>query len=170
PLIKEMSDNMRTRANNASSPARMHMYSGHDTTLVVLMEGLGVYNGIPPPYATTFLLELHNIRGQRFVKMYLMNDSSLVTPPHPLTLPGCGKVLCPLDTWLTVAGVVVPDDWTKECQTTRDSSLILGTDTVAALCVGLVLAVSLLLLVAYNLSWWWRTRPFSYHAVPNNSP
>ncbi|KAK4292526.1 hypothetical protein Pmani_020275 [Petrolisthes manimaculis] len=126
PLIKEMSDNMRTRANNASSPARMHMYSGHDTTLAVLMQGLGVYNGVPPPYATTFIIELHNINGQRFVKMYLMNDSSLATPPHSLTLPGCRKV-CPLDTWLSLAGVVVPDDWTKECHATTHPALVFGT-------------------------------------------
>lgn len=60
--------------------------------------------------------------------MYLMNDSSLVVPPHPMTLPGC-QTECPLDKWLTLVSKVVPDNWAAECRT--QTGIMLGADTVA---------------------------------------
>ena len=49
--------------------------------------------------------------------MYLHNDTSMVTPPYELKLPGCADP-CPLEQWLDITGRVVPDDWVEECKST----------------------------------------------------
>ncbi|MPC18817.1 Prostatic acid phosphatase [Portunus trituberculatus] len=76
PLIKEFGDNMRRKVAGSSSSSsssnvdtKIYMYSGHDATLAIVTEALGVYNGLPPPYAALFLLELHKVDDQYFVKL-----------------------------------------------------------------------------------------------------
>lgn len=38
---------------------KLFMYSGHDTTVASLLNSLGMYNDIPPPYACAVMLELY---------------------------------------------------------------------------------------------------------------
>lgn len=46
----------------------LHLYSGHDTTIVPLLDTLGVYNFIQPPVGSAVLVELR-----------LKNDEYIVT-------------------------------------------------------------------------------------------
>ena len=52
-----------------SVPA-LHLYSGHDTTLVPLLVGLGVYDDEWPPYTADLAFELYeDEEGKHFIKV-----------------------------------------------------------------------------------------------------
>ncbi|XP_042217921.1 prostatic acid phosphatase-like isoform X3 [Homarus americanus] len=103
----------------------MYMYSAHDTTLSILLLGLGVFNNLAPPYATTVLVELHKMDEQYYVKMFLRNDTNMIEPPHELILPGCSTV-CPLDRWNTLVNAIIPHDWKRECGVSEPFKLSTG--------------------------------------------
>lgn len=174
PLVKEFRDNMRKRvAGNSSSSSsnlntKIYMYSAHDATVAMLTEALGVYNGLPPPYAALFLLELHKVGSQHYVKMYYHNDTAMREPPYPLVLPGCSE-RCLLEDWLSLTAKVVPDDWDKECYSGYPFGLSLNT--FAATCAAVILGVLLLILLIYNIVMCHRQKShFAYRPVPSSSP
>ncbi|XP_045592584.1 prostatic acid phosphatase isoform X2 [Procambarus clarkii] len=171
PIIKEIGNNMRKKVQGKLPKQKMYMYSAHDTTLSILLLGLGVFNNIAPPYATTVLIELHKIGEQRFVKMFLRNDTNMVEPPHVLTLPGCAPV-CPLDDWLAINEAIIPSDWHHECNCVMEGSLPKLSPGMLTAVTGAVVSVTLLLIVVIcNLHGWrQRTKQCAYQAVPNNFP
>ena len=69
PIIKEIGSHMQGKVNGSLEKQRMFVYSAHDSTLATLLLGLGVFNNLAPPYATTALIELHNVDGNRFVEV-----------------------------------------------------------------------------------------------------
>ena len=71
---------------------KMLMYSGHDTTISYVLNTLGVFNGLAPPYASLVMLELLHRNGWK-VRISYRNDTTL--DPYALTIPGCHE-LCPL--------------------------------------------------------------------------
>ncbi|KAB7504991.1 Prostatic acid phosphatase [Armadillidium nasatum] len=78
-----------------------------------LLNSMGVYNHIRPPYASAVMIELHQIGKDYFVKIYYQNDNTFVNPPQELTVPGC-SFECPLQDWTELLNDVIPDDWEKE--------------------------------------------------------
>ena len=89
----------------------MFLYAAHDDTVAMVMDTLGIFNGIAPPYCSTLIVELLDREGLKEIVCPILfsdkqlnenvqvqfsyrNDSSL--EPHPLTLPGCNQ-LCPLE-------------------------------------------------------------------------
>jgi len=56
----------------------MLVYSGHDSTLVPLLCGLGCYDGVWPPYASYLALEIVRSKssGERFVRA-VYNDQEV---------------------------------------------------------------------------------------------
>ena len=91
----------------------MFLYAAHDDTVAMVMDTLGIFNGIAPPYCSTLIVELLDREGLKVIVCPILfsdkqlnknenvqvqfsyrNDSSL--EPHPLTLPGCSQ-LCPLE-------------------------------------------------------------------------
>ncbi|XP_069941978.1 prostatic acid phosphatase isoform X2 [Cherax quadricarinatus] len=118
PIIKEIGEHMQQKVQGKLSQQKMYVYSAHDTTIAILLVGLGVFNNVAPPYATTVIIELHKIGKERFVKMLLRNDTNIIEPPHELVLPGC-TALCPLDDWLVITGTIIPKDWESECKSLK---------------------------------------------------
>ncbi|XP_071517146.1 prostatic acid phosphatase-like isoform X2 [Panulirus ornatus] len=169
PIIKEMSDHMRQKVAGNLPKQKMYMYSAHDITLSVLLLGLGVFNNVAPPYATTVLIELHKMDGEHFVQMFLRNDTQMVEPPHKLILPGC-TFSCPLEKWLNLTSEVVPEDWDEECNShSNELPFNMAMGTLAALTIAVILAIILIALIFYNFCGWRQhTRQFMYQAVPNN--
>ena len=60
---------MQKKVDGQGSNTKMFMYSAHDATVAIVLQALGLYNGIPPPYAATVLLELHKVKDQHYVKV-----------------------------------------------------------------------------------------------------
>ncbi|XP_050729847.1 prostatic acid phosphatase-like [Eriocheir sinensis] len=168
PLIKEFGHNMKVRTAGSASQTKMFMYSGHDKTVASLLEGLGVFNGVAPPYIATVLVELHRVNDQHYVKMYYCNDTAMTEAPHPLILPGCSE-RCPLDKWLALTASVVPQNMDKECHS--PSPFDLPLNALAATSAAIALGVLLLILVTYNLITRHHQKShFAYQAVPSSSP
>merc|ERR1712126_439735 len=98
--------------------AQMYMYSVHDISLVRVMNSLGVYNDIPPPYSSALIFMLEEDSrgggGQLIVSLSYRNGSSLLL--HQLTIPGCGAHFCPLDRFQEIVKDFQVDDWDKECR------------------------------------------------------
>ncbi|KAK7084499.1 hypothetical protein SK128_021475, partial [Halocaridina rubra] len=130
PIIKEIGNHMREKAEGKLEKQKMFVYSAHDTTLATLLLGLGVFNNIAPPYAATVLIELHKINDERFVQMFLRNDTNMVEKPYVLRLPGCSDP-CSLDQWLNITSIVVPDDWMEECKCDEPYDFQINGATIA---------------------------------------
>ncbi|KAL7631270.1 UNVERIFIED_CONTAM: hypothetical protein RMT77_018428 [Armadillidium vulgare] len=114
PLIKTITENMTNKSRGELPKRKMNVYSAHDSTVSILLNSMGVYNGIRPPFSSTVMIELHQIGKDYFVKIYYQNDTNLVNPPHELTIPGC-SFECPLQDWTELLNDVIPNDWEKEC-------------------------------------------------------
>ena len=59
PLVQELLKNFNEKVSQKLDKRRKFlMYSGHDTTLAVLLNTLGVFDPQLPPYASMVILEL----------------------------------------------------------------------------------------------------------------
>ncbi|XP_047472576.1 prostatic acid phosphatase-like isoform X1 [Penaeus chinensis] len=167
PIIGEMGKNMREKVAGNTPQQKMFMYSAHDTTLAQLLLGLGVFNNVAPPYATTFIIELHkHNENEHYVKMFLRNDTKIIDPPYELHLPGCPDP-CTLDDWLSITSQVVPEDWAAECKS-DDDVVEMATETLIAISAAVFLGILLLLLVIFNICQWKQSKHYNYQVVPNN--
>ncbi|GAB6033404.1 mitochondrial acyl carrier protein [Chamberlinius hualienensis] len=87
--------------------------SSHETELSAIMNGMGVYNGIDPPYAASLFFELHNQAGNYVVQMFYRNDTT--QPLQELVLPGCSTP-CPYSTFHDLTDPLTPgSDIAVEC-------------------------------------------------------
>ncbi|XP_068210170.1 prostatic acid phosphatase-like isoform X1 [Palaemon carinicauda] len=170
PIMKELGSHMREKADGKLEKEKMFVYSAHDTTLATLMLGLGVFNNIAPPYASTVLIELHKIDGDHYVQMYFRNDTKIVDPPYELTLPGC-ETKCPLDKWIEITSAVIPEDWVEECKKHDiPYDFHINAATIAVLTVALIFASLFLGLCIYNVIQWRQRTNFKYQSIPTHSP
>jgi len=96
-----------------SSSKKVYMYSAHDTTVSYVLNTLGIYDGLAPPYASAVLFELYSMATGPHVKISYRNDTSM--PPYILTIPGCTQ-LCPLHTFKQLTHSTRPQHWDKECR------------------------------------------------------
>ena len=114
PFITELVGHYDAVEGNTMVPAnrKVFMYSAHDTTVSYVLNTLGVYDGLAPPYASVVMFELYDLNGWH-VKISWRNDTT--RPPHVLTIPGCQQ-LCPLQKFKKLTDSVRPADWTEECQ------------------------------------------------------
>lgn len=74
PLVQKILNDMYAKAHGAAvdgkSAPNFLMYSGHDATLAINLQTLGLYNHQRPPYASAVLYELHQRRdGGHYVKV-----------------------------------------------------------------------------------------------------
>ena len=50
---------MKVKATNDSETHKLYMYSGHDTNVASILQGLRVFNDLAPPYASCIVIELY---------------------------------------------------------------------------------------------------------------
>jgi len=112
PLIKDLVDHWIARREEKEGKL-LYMYSGHDTTISAVLNSLGVFNGLAPPYASAVLMELLKRDEGLVVRLAYRNDTAVA--PYPLAIPGCPH-LCPLDRFLSLTADLLPEDWEAECQ------------------------------------------------------
>lgn len=174
PLLSHVISEMkRVRGNETASSSdssafsqpkqkirRMHMLSGHDTTLSSFLNGLGMFDPpIAPPYASAVMIELHRRRSDDddqdddddyYVQFLYRNDSS--REPYVLTLSGCEK-LCPLDKFDELTRDLRPRDWAEECHiaggggTDYATTIISRVSIFVAACLAAVVMLAVVIAV-----------------------
>lgn len=60
PLLKEITWRMREAANRTQSGSKLKLmvFSGHDITVADLLNSLGIFDYLCPPYSATVFMEL----------------------------------------------------------------------------------------------------------------
>lgn len=148
PLISDLVTTFR-KIESGENPRKMHMYSGHDTTISSLLNALNIFDPVvAPPYASSVLVELLSAPKpnppEYFVRILYRNDSS--QEPYLLQLPGC-QDLCSLDDFDRLTKDVRPESkWEQECSL-EDRDLTMEFITVISVSIGLLLFIILTLAV-----------------------
>jgi len=121
PLVQYLVNNMQTRALNSSMTTKMFTISGHDTTLVAILNTLGVLDLHRPYYTSAFMVELHQDKQSQefFVHLVYRNDTS--RDPYELHVPGC-EFHCPLSKFVDYTLPIIPVNWDEECGLSMNSN------------------------------------------------
>jgi hypothetical protein len=155
PLISDILETFENVSRNSSWERKMNMYSAHDTTLSSFLNGLGIYNGISPPYASCVMVELLRTKtgnGDHFVRFYYRNETRDGAEPRLLQLPGCDSGTCPLDKVLEVTKSLRPAHWHRECRSKHSyEDTVIDVVTVLSAFIGITLLCAILGAVFYKL-------------------
>ncbi|TRY64358.1 hypothetical protein TCAL_00857 [Tigriopus californicus] len=150
PLISDILTTFR-KIQSGENPRKMHMYSGHDTTIASLLNALELLDPVvAPPYASSVLVELLSTfkphQPKYFVRILYRNDSS--REPYSLQLPGCQE-LCPLDDFDRLTVNLRPEShWAQECSLgDQEDDLTMEFITFVSVSIGILLFVILTLAV-----------------------
>nr|XP_039257401.1 lysophosphatidic acid phosphatase type 6-like [Styela clava] len=121
PFVDIIMNNIEVKSEGKdSSNIKMHLYSGHDTTLIPLLSALGIRYAHWPPYAGNVIIELHrknNASGKEpsyFVRMLYNGEEQPVGRWM--------KYMCPLNEFQdSVADIrIAYEDYSKQCMKTED--------------------------------------------------
>lgn len=120
PLFTEILDNMIKKRDGLLSPNRsIFIYSGHDVTLVNLMNAIGVLEDTSkkPDYAAALVLELHHsylYHDDLEVKLaYYFNHEDKF--PKQIHIPGCDHP-CSLTNFERAMSNIIMRDYEDTCQ------------------------------------------------------
>jgi hypothetical protein len=114
PLLRELLSSMDLKVREDSQGKKMILYSGHDITVVRILDTMNLFN---PPHLPDFnsvlLIELHRSNTGHNVEVYYRNGSAKLVQ---LTVEGCPDP-CSLEDLKTLleARVISDADWDKEC-------------------------------------------------------
>jgi len=142
PFIQELVDHFDVISQSNGSDGlskKLYIYSGHDTTVAPILDTLGVFNGLAPPYCSMIIIELFERSGLH-VRISYKNETNSV---HELTLPGCQNI-CPVQTFKELTANVRPVDWRRECGLPQMGDPTVQRVTLLAAVVSSVLAFSVL--------------------------
>ena len=126
----------------------MFMYSAHDTTVSFILNSLGVFDGLAPPYASAILFELLHQEHQWYLQISYKNETD--AEPYVLTIPGCQQK-CPLDKFKLLTLDVRPSDWNAECQIEDQGGIELGSIIMKTIQLCFLVIIGGCLLVLYKL-------------------
>ena len=115
PFLSQLVNNFDAFTTNNLVPPdqKIFLYAGHDLAIGFVLNTLGIFDGLAPPYSSAVLFELYNIQGSYKVQIYWRNTSSM--EPTVLRLPGCTK-MCPLERFKMLTAWARPTDWEYQCQ------------------------------------------------------
>ncbi|XP_074599223.1 prostatic acid phosphatase-like [Brevipalpus obovatus] len=99
---------------------KVFIYSTHDALLSAMLNALGAYNGIAPPYGTTTFFELRkNSHGRHEVSLLYLNSTA---EAYPLKMSACGSSSCDLEQFVRYIDKFIPGDWQAECGLRQSSA------------------------------------------------
>eukprot|EP01029_Cantina_marsupialis_P006906 TRINITY_DN17619_c0_g1_i1.p1 TRINITY_DN17619_c0_g1~~TRINITY_DN17619_c0_g1_i1.p1 ORF type:complete len:449 (+),score=109.31 TRINITY_DN17619_c0_g1_i1:105-1451(+) len=100
-------------ANDKVLGSKLHIFSAHDTTLLMLLSSLGVTDGKQPPYGSSIVLELHD---DSTVRIYYNRgtENGFFKDDFILKLPNCDK-FCKIDDFQTAVSDMMYDDFNAVC-------------------------------------------------------
>ncbi|XP_055643791.1 testicular acid phosphatase homolog [Toxorhynchites rutilus septentrionalis] len=113
PLLKEILNRFQQKINKTLQPDRsLWIYSGHDITILSLLDGLGVLKTHVPSFAACVMIELSTaVDGKPFVSLFYKNSDA---EPETMVIPNCGT-RCPLQKFGELYKHLISENWEKEC-------------------------------------------------------
>ncbi|KAK9767008.1 hypothetical protein K7432_003483 [Basidiobolus ranarum] len=114
-FLAELRQSLRNSIDKSKkSPAKIEIFSGHDTTVQPLLGILKSDDFRWPPYASSFIIELwQDKEGKAFIRA-LFNGVALKSPV-------CDFNFCPMETFLKHIDDYVPRDILEECKITEEA-------------------------------------------------
>eukprot|EP01029_Cantina_marsupialis_P013269 TRINITY_DN2934_c0_g2_i1.p1 TRINITY_DN2934_c0_g2~~TRINITY_DN2934_c0_g2_i1.p1 ORF type:complete len:458 (-),score=132.72 TRINITY_DN2934_c0_g2_i1:162-1535(-) len=93
--------------------SKLHVFSCHDTTLLMLLSALGISDGQQPPYGSSIVFELHD---DSTVRIYYNKgtEDGFFKDEFILKMPNCDK-FCKIDDFQTAVAGVIYDDFNTVC-------------------------------------------------------
>ncbi|XP_043474697.1 venom acid phosphatase Acph-1-like [Leptopilina heterotoma] len=110
-LIRKFINDMLA-VKNGEIGKKLFLYSAHDITVVAVLQALGVYFSHVPKFTSATILELHQIKGDYFIK--LVYYLGVPEETMDLTIPNC-KTMCPLEDFIRLVENVLPKELTHFC-------------------------------------------------------
>lgn len=115
-LIKDIIDNTKAKERNELNPDRdIFVYSAHDSTIINLLNALGVFDHELPDYGATVTVEGHVTSvGKTELRLFYFKNYG-VKNPIELHLPGCHSP-CLMDEFLMTYDNIIPKrSMEREC-------------------------------------------------------
>ncbi|KAH3840399.1 prostatic acid phosphatase-like isoform X2 [Dreissena polymorpha] len=113
-LLKEMINHMIGKVNDTVAQ-RLFLYSAHDTTVIALLQTMGLFNYKAPPYTACILVELLEKDSDYFVQILYRNDSN--SEPYVIEINDCGTK-CPLQMFVDKYLPSLPENIVEACRGT----------------------------------------------------
>ncbi|KAI5736591.1 hypothetical protein M8J76_005026 [Diaphorina citri] len=118
PLVTKIIDSMVAKRNRSLEPDyKMLLFSGHDTTVGIMLQTLGYDKLVKPDFGSSILFELHSIHNQYYVKVFF-KPSGFSNHMIPLQFPHCHlPTICTLDEFIAVNQPwrISLEEWQQEC-------------------------------------------------------
>uniref|UniRef100_A0A8D9EI40 Venom acid phosphatase Acph-1 n=1 Tax=Cacopsylla melanoneura TaxID=428564 RepID=A0A8D9EI40_9HEMI len=94
---------MLNKRNGSLSPDyKMMLFSGHDTTVSIILHTLGYDKVVKPDFGSSIIFELHCINNQYYVKVFF-KPSGFSNQMIPVQFPSCHlPTMCSLDEFKAV--------------------------------------------------------------------
>jgi len=99
--------------SNGTDTKNVYLYTGHDSTVSMLLCTLGVYVPDIPEYAAAVVVELLEEDNDYYVQLSYKNETYNKVA-HILSHPNC-TTPCPLATFQEIMAPFIPGDVEKEC-------------------------------------------------------
>ncbi|XP_031627157.1 lysosomal acid phosphatase-like [Contarinia nasturtii] len=115
-LIKEMFERFAQKINSTLEPNRsLWIYSAHDSTIISLLNSLGVVEPHKPPFASSVHLELYKVgEKEHYIQIFYRKSGEEIL--LPLNIPNCGE-RCSLDQLFKLYYDIIPiRDHDTECR------------------------------------------------------
>ncbi|KAG8223905.1 hypothetical protein J437_LFUL001985 [Ladona fulva] len=114
-LLGQIGDHMNKKISTKDD-SKVYLYSGHDTTIVNMLQALGVgEDSFKPEFGAAILVELlEAANGDKHVQVLLKNSTSS-EELFPIELPDCLKP-CKIENFLKLPAITTPEQWENECK------------------------------------------------------
>ncbi|XP_071039352.1 prostatic acid phosphatase-like isoform X2 [Parasteatoda tepidariorum] len=118
-LLKHMIGNIERRINKEDVDTRVIVYSGHGSTINLILFSLNRFNFLETPTGSVLVTELWKERKNRYSVRWLLFNSSHperhIDPPVPLHFDDCGGEFCSVENLINRIKDFIPVDWESEC-------------------------------------------------------
>ena len=64
PFLSQLASDWRSAQDGGN--VKMKIFSAHDDTISFVLNSLGVFDGVPPPYASGLILELYQLEDTSY--------------------------------------------------------------------------------------------------------
>ncbi|OXU21381.1 hypothetical protein TSAR_006620 [Trichomalopsis sarcophagae] len=112
-VLQKIIRDMKAAQLNKDKPGfKIHVYSGHELNVVMLLHTLGLYNEHIPEYSSGVFIELHETNGEYYVKV--LYYKGIPVEAEVQRIPGCDE-LCPFNKFVKLLENVTATETDLQC-------------------------------------------------------